>query len=384
MVTFKDIKKIGRIRTPFYYYDMELLESTLKLFRELLDEYGYTGHFALKSNDRKRILETVRKYGLGADCVSGDEVSLALNCGFPSDSIVFAGVGKSDREIVTALKSGIFCFNCESIPELEVIDSLASKLRVTANVALRINPEVDAHTLSNISTGRKEDKFGISLASIDKAIDKVKYAKNLRLIGLHFHIGSQIEDMEVFATLCRRINEIQVRLSGRGITVSDINVGGGLGVDYRNPDSNPIPPFREYFETIRRNLILQPGQKVHLEPGRSIVAQCGSLISRVLYVKEGENRNFLVLDAGMNDLIRPALYGSYHKIENLTSKGKNERYDVVGPVCESSDCWGKGRILPHSSRGDLMAIRSAGAYGQVMAMRYNARPLAKEYYSDQF
>ncbi|MCQ2152006.1 MAG: diaminopimelate decarboxylase [Bacteroidales bacterium] len=384
MVTFKDIKKIGRIRTPFYYYDMELLESTLKLFRELLDEYGYTGHFALKSNDRKRILETVRKYGLGADCVSGDEVSLALNCGFPSDSIVFAGVGKSDREIVTALKSGIFCFNCESIPELEVIDSLASKLRVTANVALRINPEVDAHTLSNISTGRKEDKFGISLASIDKAIDKVKYAKNLKLIGLHFHIGSQIEDMEVFATLCRRINEIQVRLSGRGITVSDINVGGGLGVDYRNPDSNPIPPFREYFETIRRNLILQPGQKVHLEPGRSIVAQCGSLISRVLYVKEGENRNFLVLDAGMNDLIRPALYGSYHKIENLTSKGKNERYDVVGPVCESSDCWGKGRILPHSSRGDLMAIRSAGAYGQVMAMRYNARPLAKEYYSDNF
>lgn len=383
MVTFKDIKKIGRIRTPFYYYDMELLESTLNLFRELLDEYGYTGHFALKSNDRKRILETVRKYGLGADCVSGDEVSLALNCGFPSDSIVFAGVGKSDREIVTALKSGIFCFNCESIPELEVIDSLASKLRVTANVALRINPEVDAHTLSNISTGRKEDKFGISLASIDKAIDKVKYAKNLKLIGLHFHIGSQIEDMEVFATLCRRINEIQVRLSGRGITVSDINVGGGLGVDYRNPDSNPIPPFREYFETIHRNLILLPGQKLHLEPGRSIVAQCGSLISRVLYLKEGSNRNFLVLDAGMNDLVRPALYGSYHKIENLTSKGKCERYDVVGPVCESSDCWGKGRILPRSSRGDLMAIRSAGAYGQVMAMRYNARPLAKEYYSDQ-
>lgn len=383
MVTFKDIKKIGRIRTPFYYYDMELLESTLNLFRELLDEYGYTGHFALKSNDRKRILETVRKYGLGADCVSGDEVSLALNCGFPSDSIVFAGVGKSDREIVTALKSGIFCFNCESIPELEVIDSLASKLRVTANVALRINPEVDAHTLSNISTGRKEDKFGISLASIDKAIDKVKYAKNLKLIGLHFHIGSQIEDMEVFATLCRRINEIQVRLSGRGITVSDINVGGGLGVDYRNPDSNPIPPFREYFETIHRNLILLPGQKLHLEPGRSIVAQCGSLISRVLYLKEGSNRNFLVLDAGMNDLVRPALYGSYHKIENLTSKENCERYDVVGPVCESSDCWGKGRILPRSSRGDLMAIRSAGAYGQVMAMRYNARPLAKEYYSDQ-
>ena len=384
MVTFKDIKKIGRIRTPFYYYDMELLESTLNLFRELLDEYGYSGHFALKSNDRKRILETVRKYGLGADCVSGDEVSLALNCGFPSDSIVFAGVGKSDREIVTALKCGIFCFNCESIPELEVIDSLASKLRVTANVALRINPEVDAHTLSNISTGRKEDKFGISLASIDKAIDKVKYAKNLKLIGLHFHIGSQIEDMEVFATLCRRVNEIQMRLSGRGITVSDINVGGGLGVDYRNPDSNPIPPFREYFETIHRNLILLPGQKLHLEPGRSIVAQCGSLISRVLYLKEGSNRNFLVLDAGMNDLVRPALYGSYHKIENLTSKENCERYDVVGPVCESSDCWGKGRILPRSSRGDLMAIRSAGAYGQVMAMRYNARPLAKEYYSDQF
>lgn len=384
MVIFKDIKKIGRIRTPFYYYDMDLLESTLKLFKELLDEYGYSGHFALKSNNRKRILETVRKYGLGADCVSGDEVSLALNCGFPSDSIVFAGVGKSDREIVTALKSGIFCFNCESIPELEVIDSLASKLRVTANVALRINPEVDAHTLNYISTGRKEDKFGISLASVDKAIDKVKYANNLKLVGLHFHIGSQIEDLSVFATLCRKINEIQETLSGRGITVGNINIGGGLGVNYKNPDSNPIPPFREYFETIRRNLILQPGQKLHLEPGRSIVAQCGSLISRVLYVKEGENRNFLIIDAGMNDLVRPALYGSYHKIENLTSQGKCERYDVVGPVCESSDCWGKGRLLPHSSRSDLIAIRSAGAYGQVMAMRYNARPLAKEYYSDNF
>ena len=383
MATFIDIKKIGRIRTPFYFYDMDLLESTLKLFRDLLDEYGYTGHFALKANDRRRILETVLKYGLGADCVSGDEVSLALDCGFPSDTIVFAGVGKSDGEIVKALKAGIFCFNCESIPELEVIDSLASKLRVTASVALRINPEVDAHTLNYISTGRKEDKFGISLASIDKVIDKVKYFKNLKLIGLHFHIGSQIEDLNVFATLCRKINDIQKTFTGHGITVGNINIGGGLGVDYKNPDSNPIPPFREYFETIRRNLNLLPGQKVHLEPGRSIVAQCGSLISKVLYVKEGENRNFLILDAGMNDLIRPALYGSYHKIENLTSKGKCERYDVVGPVCESSDCWGKGRILPHSSRGDLMAIRSAGAYGQVMAMRYNARPLAKEYYSDQ-
>lgn len=372
-----------KIRTPFYYYDMELLDSTLKTYSSLLDEYGFTAHFALKANDRSRILQRIREYGLGADCVSGNEVSLALKSGFAPGSIVFAGVGKTDREIRLALKADIFCLNCESMQELEVIDGIAGRLGRKARVALRINPEIDAHTHNFISTGRKGDKFGFPLSSLNETLDIMVHLHNLELTGLHFHIGSQITDLSVFGRLCRTASEIQDRLNEKGICPANINLGGGLGIDYYEPDANPSAPFREYFETVSTNLRLRPGQKVHLEPGRSIVAQCGSLISKVLYVKKNADSGFLILDAGMNDLLRPALYGAYHKIENLSSSGKSERYDVVGPVCESSDCWGKDRLLPHSSRGDLIAIRSAGAYGQVMAMRYNGRALAREIYSDQ-
>ena len=368
--------------TPFYYYDMELLDDTLKFYTSLLYEYGFTAHFALKANDRPRILDRIREYGLGADCVSGNEVSLALKRGFSPDSIVFAGVGKSDREIRLALKADILCFNCESLPEIEVVNGIAGRVGAKARIALRINPDVDAHTHRFISTGRKEDKFGISLSSIDEVIDKINKSNNLELIGLHFHIGSQITDFSIFAKLCSKVNDIQSALLDKGVRIDNLNLGGGLGIDYSDPDGHPVAPFREFFETIRRNLHPLPGQKVHFEPGRSIVAQSGNLISKVLFVKEGDSKKFLILDAGMNDLIRPALYGAYHRIENLSSAGKKERYDVVGPVCESSDCWGKGRLLPRSTRGDLIAIRSTGAYGQVMAMRYNAKPFAKEYYSD--
>ncbi len=373
---------LKRHKTPFYFYDMELLDRTLELFSSLLSEYGYSAHFALKANDRLRILERIRKSGLGADCVSGNEVALALKTGFSPESIVFAGVGKSDSEIRLALKSDIFCFNCESLPEIEVIDGIAGRLGRKAGIALRINPDVDAHTHRFISTGRKEDKFGLSLSSLDEVLDRVTGFNNIELKGLHFHIGSQITEIPVFGDLCRKVNAIQKRVSEKGLKVQNINLGGGLGVDYTEPDSNPVAQFREYFDIIRHSLTPLPGQNVHLEPGRSIVAQCGSLISRVLYVKEGDSRKFLILDAGMNDLIRPALYGAWHKVENLTSSGRCERYDVVGPICESSDCWGKGLSLPRSVRGDLIAIRSAGAYGQVMAMRYNRRTLAREYYSD--
>ncbi len=369
-------------QTPFYYYDMELLQNTLKLYTSLLDEYGFTAHFALKANDRPRILDKIREFGLGADCVSGNEVSLALKRGFSPESIVFAGVGKSDREIRLALKAGIFCFNCESLPEIEIVNGIAGRVGAKARIALRVNPDVDAHTHRFITTGRKEDKFGISLSSLDEVIDKVNRLNNLELTGLHFHIGSQITDFQIFAKLCSRVNDIQSALWDKGVRIANLNLGGGLGIDYSDPDGHPVAPFREFFETIRHNLHPLPGQKVHFEPGRSIIAQSGNLISKVLFVKEGDSKKFLILDAGMNDLIRPALYGAYHRIENLSSTGKKERYDIVGPVCESSDCWGKGRILPHSARGDIIAIRSAGAYGQVMAMRYNGKRPAREYYSD--
>lgn len=371
-----------RIRTPFYFYDMELLESTLSKYTGLLTSYGYVGHYAIKANFDSRIIESIRRNGLGVDCVSGNEVKLAVRSGFDPSEIVFAGVGKSDGEIRTALKAGISCFNCESIPEIKVIDGIAGRIGAKAGIALRINPDIDAHTHKYISTGRSEDKFGISPWSFQDALDTVSQCRNVTLTGLHFHIGSQITDLSVFKLLCNRVNELQQWFTGHGAKLSTVNLGGGLGVDYENPDVNDIPPFEEYFGIINRNLEPLPGQQVHFETGRALVAQCGSLISRVLYVKIGKDRKFLIIDAGMNDLLRPALYGAYHRIDNLSSEGAATAYDVVGPVCESSDRWGDGRILPLSSRGDMIAIRSAGAYGQAMAMRYNCRSIAKAHYSD--
>lgn len=383
MMTQSLIKTFETLETPFYYYNMELLEKTLQLYTTLLNKYGYTAHYALKANANDRILQLIQRYGLGADCVSGNEVDLAVKSGFSSNKIVYAGVGKSDKEIVTALENGIFSFNCESIPEIEVINEIAVKLGKKARIALRINPDIDAHTHKYISTGRKEDKFGISPWMFDDVVNVFNKSTNIELIGLHFHVGSQILDLSVFKLLCTRIEEIQQWFIGKGIKIENLNLGGGLGVDYENPDANPIANFETYFKIINENLIVREGQKVHFEPGRAIVAQCGSLISRVLYVKMGQRKKFAILDAGMNDLIRPALYQAQHLIQNITSTGRNMRYDVVGPVCESSDKFGKNILLPQTKRGDLFAIRTAGAYGQVMGMRYNQRDLAKAYYSDE-
>lgn len=364
------------VKTPFYYYDKGLLLQTLRAVDATAGRYGYKIHYAVKANANPEILRLIESFGLGADCVSGGEISAALSAGFPAGKIVYAGVGKNDWEIELALKNGIACFNVESLEELRVIDELAGIHGKIAPVALRINPNVDAHTHEYITTGLDENKFGIELALLDKVLDELPGLRNVMLKGIHFHIGSQILNMDSYAVLCDRINDIQQQFEKRGISLSFINVGGGLGVDYDKPDENPIPDFASYFEVFHTHLHLRKGQEVHFELGRSIVCQCGSLISKVLYVKKGVNKNFVILDAGMTDLIRPALYKAHHKIENITSESLSmERYDVVGPICESSDCFGKEEYLRETKRGDLVAIRSAGAYGEIMASQYNCRSL---------
>ena len=382
MITKKQVEAFGSIETPFYFYDMDLLRQTLDLYTEQIGKYGYNAHYAMKANANDRILETIKGYGLGADCVSGNEVKLAVKAGFDPGKIVYAGVGKSDKEIRAALRAGIFSFNCESVPEIRIINDLAGAMGRKARISIRVNPDIDVHTHKYISTGLKENKFGISPWAFQDVKDLLSQCPHVELIGLHFHIGSQITEMPVFALMCRRIEELQQWFIEHDVPVANLNLGGGLGINYQDPAGDPVAHFGEYFDIIHRNLVVRPGQRVHFEPGRAIVGQCGHLISRVLYVKVGREKKFAILDAGMNDLIRPALYQAWHDIVNLSSTGRKLRYDVVGPVCESSDCWGMKRLVNTCRRGDLMDIRSAGAYGQVMAMRYNQRDLAKAVYSD--
>ena len=376
------VEKFEQLPTPFYYYDMQLLQRTLDVVKTESGKYGYHVHFAIKANANPRLLSLIAKNGLGADCVSGGEVRAALDAGFPANKIVFAGVGKADWEINLGLDNDIFCFNVESLAELEVINELAAAKQKVASIALRINPEVDAHTHAKITTGMKENKFGINLSQLASVTDRLADMKHVRLIGIHCHIGSQITDMYAFRNLTIRINEIQDDLAAKGIVVENLNFGGGLGIDYYHPNHLSIPAFDNYFAAIHSLLQVRPGQQVHFEPGRSIVAQCGTLIARVLYVKEGETKKFAILDAGFTELIRPAMYDAYHRIENISSDEPVELYDVVGPICESSDVFGKEVELNKAHRGDFLALRSAGAYGEVMASQYNCRKLPTAYYSD--
>ena len=388
MLDINTIDKLDRVATPFYYYDMDLFRKTVDHVAVLAKEHNIKVHYAVKANVERRLLEYISSKGFGADCVSGNEVLHAHDCGFPADQIVYAGVGKTDKEIYNALKLGIEAFNCESLQEIFVINEMARVYGLKANVSVRINPDIDAHTHKYVTTGLYENKFGISQHEFDKLIDIIKKSEHINFYGLHFHIGSQITRVaEVFALECNRVNEIVAYFERNGLKVDNINLGGGLGVDYDDPDENAIADFKTWFDTISENIIRREDQSVHVEPGRSLVAQCATLISRVLFVKSGETKNFLIMDAGMNDLIRPALYGAYHKIENLSAAQRtffptHQAYDIVGPVCESSDVWGAGRLLPLSVRGDLMAIRSTGAYGQVMASRYNMKDLAPSVFSD--
>lgn len=383
-MTIFPTQRFAELETPFYYYDMDVLGETLQTIKELIAPHpNYHVHYAIKANANPRIMQTIAQAGLGADCVSGGEVEAAHNAGFASKDIVFAGVGKSDREIINALNIGIHNFNVESIAELEVINELAHNLGKKAKVCFRINPNVDAHTHAKITTGLNENKFGIAMEDMIPAIREAQKMDSVEYIGLHFHIGSQILDLSVYGALCERINQLQDELETNGIQTKNINVGGGLGIDYDMPDTHPIPNFEEYFKIFTDNLKLRDGQQLHFELGRSIVAQCGSLIARTLYIKQGHTKRFVIVDAGFTELVRPAMYGAHHHTENLsvTDKTRTTKYDVVGPICESSDVFSTDELLPVTKRGDLIAFRSAGAYGEVMASTYNCRPLPKSYFS---
>ena len=378
------VNKFRELETPFYYYDVNVLRETLSCINKEAGKYNnFCVHYAVKANANHKVLTIIRESGLGADCVSGGEIRAAIKAGFPTNKIVYAGVGKTDWEINLGLDYDIFCFNVESVPELEIINELAAAKGKTARVAFRINPNVGAHTHANITTGLAENKFGISMEDMDKVIDMAGTLPHVKFVGLHFHIGSQILDMGDFVALCNRVNELQEKLYARQIIVEHINVGGGLGIDYAHPNRQAIPNFTEYFATYHKHLKLRPQQTLHFELGRAVVGQCGSLISKVIYVKQGTNKQFAILDAGMTDLIRPALYQVYHKIENITSEEPMETYDVVGPICESSDVFGKAIDLNKAHRGDLFALRSAGAYGEIMASAYNCRALPKGYTSEE-
>ena len=378
------IDRLNKIQTPFYYYDAEVLRETLRAINTEAGKHeGFVVHYAVKANANPKVLRIIREAGLGVDCVSGGEIEASVRAGFPSSKIVYAGVGKSDWEINLGLDNDIFCFNVESIPELEVINELAAAKGKVARVAFRLNPNVGAHTHANITTGLAENKFGIDMRDMLKVIEEASQMKNVKVVGLHFHIGSQILDMGDFEALCNRVNDLQLDLERHRICVEHINVGGGLGVDYQHPNRVPIPDFKAYFDTYAKKLKLRNGQTLHFELGRAVVAQCGSLITRTLYIKEGATKRFAIVDAGFPDLIRPALYQAYHKIENITSEEPKETYDVVGPICESTDVFAKQIDLNKTRRGDLLAIRSAGAYGEIMASQYNCRKLPKGYLSDE-
>lgn len=380
-------KEFEKLQTPFYFYDTELLQQTLDTIRSASAAMPYAHvHYAIKANANPTLLKMIAANGLGADCVSGGEIQAALAAGFPASKIVYAGVGKSDWEIELGIDQNIACFNVESLPELEIISEIAKRKGKVAKVAIRINPNIDAHTHEKITTGRKENKFGIAM---EEMMDTIRFANilpSVEYVGLHFHIGSQILQLEVYEALAHRINELQLQLEKENITTRSINVGGGLGIDYDDPHANPIADFATYFDIFKNHLQLRPGQELHFELGRSVVAQCGNLIARTLYVKVGQCKQFIIVDAGFTDLVRPAMYDAHHYTENISAApdAHPEYYDVVGPICESSDVFSKHELLPHTTRRDLIVFRSAGAYGEVMASCYNCRTLPKSYTDKDF
>ena len=384
MLDFNTIEQLDRIATPFYYYDMDLFHKTVDHVAELASAYNLKVHYAIKANVERRLLEYISSKGFGADCVSGNEVLHAHDCGFPADKIVYAGVGKSDKEIYNALTLGIEAFNCESLQEIFVINEMAHHYGVRASISVRINPDIDAHTHKYVTTGLYENKFGISQHEFDKLIEIIQKSEHIDFFGLHFHVGSQILDMSVFENLCRRVNELTRWFEGRGFALEHINVGGGLGINYDNPDAATVPDFESYFAAFARTLDVG-NKQIHFELGRSIVGQCGELISRVLYRKTTPTgREVAIVDASMTELMRPALYGAHHRIVNLTSpEAPMMNCMVAGTVCESSDIFARDVELPELRRGDLVAIQSAGAYGRSMASCYNLHALPDAVYSDE-
>lgn len=378
-----NIENIENNATPYFYYDLNLLKDTLNEISYHANKFNYKIHYALKANSNTKILKIINNYNIGADCVSGNEIKKAINTGYSNNEIVFAGVGKTDQEIIEAIENNIFCFNCESLSEIFVINGIAKKYNKIVNIALRLNPNIDAKTNKYITTGLKGNKFGIDAEDVKFVVKNIEKLNNIKLIGLHFHIGSQITDFNVFKNLCLKINLIQDYFENLNLKIMHINVGGGLGVNYEDPEKELIPDFKNYFLVFKNNLKLRNNQQLHFELGRSVVAQCGTLFTKVLYIKKSGNTKFLIVDAGMTELIRPALYKAYHKIENISSDTIKKKYNIVGPICESSDFLAKEIYISRANRNDILAVRSVGAYGQVMSSNYNLRDKAKAFYSQK-
>ena len=374
-------QRLNKLKTPFYFYDLDLLDKTILSLKESL-ELNYNVYYAIKANNNSKIIKLINDHNLGIDAVSGEEINKSLKCKINPKKIVFAGVGKTKDEIILAIKKKIYLFNCESYDEIKLIDKISNELNVITEIAIRLNPNIDSRTHKYIKTGMFDTKFGIQIDSLSEILEKIKTLKNINLKGYHFHLGSQIDDLNVFVKLSKVSNEINTYLRNNKFNIKDINLGGGLGISYKEPDSNLIPDFRSYFNVFKKNLICFDNQKVHFELGRSIVGQCGSLFSRILYLKKSFNKNFIIIDAGMTELIRPALYNAHHHIDNLSSIKKEIKYDIVGPLCESSDTFAKDYYLNESKIGDLIVIRSSGAYGEVMSSNYNLRKKAIAYYSN--
>ena len=374
-------QRLNKLKTPFYFYDLDLLDKTILSLKDSL-ELNYNVYYAIKANNNSKIIKLINDHNLGIDAVSGEEINKSLNYKINPKKIVFAGVGKTKEEIILAIKKKIYLFNCESFDEVKLIDKISNELNVTTEIAIRLNPNIDSRTHKYIKTGMFDTKFGIQIDHLSDILEKIKNLKNINLKGYHFHLGSQIDDLNVFVKLSKVSNEINNYLKNNKFIIRDINLGGGLGINYKEPDLNLIPDFRSYFNVFKKNLICFDNQKVHFELGRSIVGQCGSLFSRILYLKKSFNKNFIIIDAGMTELIRPALYNAHHHIDNLSSIKKEIKYDIVGPLCESSDTFAKDYYLNESKIGDLIVIRSSGAYGEVMSSNYNLRKKAIAYYSN--
>ncbi len=369
-------------QTPCYIYDTKLLHDNLDIAIKEFYSYFDTQssiHYALKANDNALVLAQIKQAGLGVDCVSGGEIEHAIACGFNPNDIVFAGVGKLDSEIMLGLEVGIYAFICESLQEVMVINDLACQSNKNAKIMLRVNPDIDAKTHKYISTGTYDNKFGIAFDDLLEFLPSLDTLNNIELIGLHYHIGSQVMDMSVYAKLANVASSHYEILYKMGLKFSDIDLGGGLGVDYENPMTKPIANFRDYFSIIKQNLSIPYQVKIHFELGRSLVAQCGIMLSKVLYIKNTVGTKFAIIDAGMNDLMRPALYEAKHLIINLSADKINETYHIVGPVCESTDIFARNLTISELKRGDMVAILTSGAYGRVLANQYNRRAMIKEY-----
>ncbi len=375
-------QKLTKLKTPFYFYDLDLLDKTILSLKESLDP-NYSVYYAIKANNNSKIIKIIKDHDLGIDAVSGEEINKSLNNSIKPKKIVFAGVGKTKDEIIFAIKKKIYLFNCESFDEISLIDKISNELNVKTKIAIRLNPNIDSRSHKYIKTGMFDSKFGIQIDHLAEILEKIKNLNHIDLKGYHFHLGSQIDDLGVFRKLCKVSNEMNLYLKNKNFNITDINLGGGLGINYKEPDLNLIPDFESYFQIFKKNLIYFDNQKIHFELGRSIVGQSGSLFSSILYLKKSFNKHFIIIDAGMTELIRPALYNAQHHIENLSSSKKENKYDIVGPLCESSDTFAKDYYLNQSKIGDLIVIRSTGAYGEVMSSNYNLRKKVKAYYSNE-